>query len=205
MASIHPYSTYMKIAHYVLKVVARDESKKTTFSLLFYNDTSDSEMVVPLGYVNTHVESIIEVDWYRRYREKKFKRIDFLDKHGVMDIRDLEHSDLILKTYRQLESMAGFSAKVNPSLIHMTVKNILQKEKLFFSILGLNFLVTPVSALLDLKHAISKADAKLKKQLPSAEAEEIAVLKAKYESTLQEQLDSQEKNVQILHEYYNIQ
>jgi len=58
-----------------------------------------------LGTVNISVAEVLRTDDYKRYKERKFARMDLLKKYGVADIRQLEFSVITLETYNELKDL----------------------------------------------------------------------------------------------------
>lgn len=70
-----------------------------------YRDPID-QYEITLGYIRLNVLKTLTSEWYQRYREKKFRRMDLLDKHGVRNIRELEFAELIMRVYNKLRKLA---------------------------------------------------------------------------------------------------
>lgn len=190
----------------VIKIIDRDKSEKTTFCKIYYNDpTSTSGENMPLGVIYFQVGDTIKRDWFNKYREKKFKRIDLTQKHGVKDVRQLEASEMVFEVYNDLKDFARYSPKGNVGgLVDSKIAVILQKKKLYYSLVGKALLQTPVLSLLHLEREIQQAKDKLTKPMPETQFEGVNKYITECEKTLNELINYHKKNIEVLEEYKKI-
>ena len=153
-------------ATYILNIDAVDKKRGTTLATIFYNDpTSMKGIPFPLGFVKIEVNDLIEEwrkiediarkekktekdegilniskkkDFYVKYMDKKFKRMDLLDKKGVRDIRELEKAKIILEVYNRCkEGVNGIEKELYGGTIKNELTNYLEETKvLTYSMIG---------------------------------------------------------------------
>lgn len=198
------YSQYDKTANILLDVIGRDTKQQTTMCRIYYHDGTLG-VNFPLGVVHINVKDTIKSTWYKKYREKKFKRIELLDKYGKRDIRELEFSMIVLQAYDQLKPLIDPNTKFPPEIITTTVRHILSQNKVFYSIIGKYSLHEPIRALLNSEHLIKKIEKKLQKPRPTNEHTALTK-QLEYSKQMHKELVQNEKNnVKILEEYNKIQ
>ncbi|MBT7392228.1 hypothetical protein HN827_05340, partial [archaeon] len=149
----------------LLDVIGKNTKEKFTLCRLLYNDPTSPMVAVPLGSVRIYVDEILNEDWYLRYREKKFRRIDLLDKYGIKDIRELESSKITLKGYNDLIDLCSMTSKFTLEIVTLAIKNLMNEEKILYSILQLNDIANNVKGLLNAKQQIEKMKSQLNKPL----------------------------------------
>lgn len=210
-------SMYDGIANIILDVIGRDDKKKTTTCKLSYNDFSTGQ-IFGLGFVIISVGDIIEAKWYQKYREKKFARMDLLDKYGVKDIRDLEFSELSIQVFEKLVNLTKNDQRIPHEITLLSVKNVLQSNKLIYSITAETELAQRVRGLLNSKHELEKSKRRLEKykrelarpmvDYKYAEIEEKIIgltdVISELESSFNELYESEKKNAIVLKEYRRI-
>jgi hypothetical protein len=198
-------TVYDNTSTILLDTIGRDSKKKTTLCRLYVNDPTDP-ILTPLGTINVYVGDVIEEDYYKRYRKKKFARISLMDREGVRDIRELEASAITLEAYKQLKGISTISEKMPNELITITVKTILQDRKLFYSIVGKVSVENPIRALLGTAYTISKLKRKIAdKPMPEQAIKDIKKMIKIMEEKLNGMLKTEQRNVEILEQYNNIQ
>ena len=199
-------SIYELGVNIILDVIGRNEKTEKTMCKLWYNDVSDGSRLL-LGKVNIYVGDILKKDWYRKYRVKKFARMDLLDKHGVPDIRVLERSVITLRVFEGLKEYAQESGRdsLPRELILARTKSELQDEKLVYSMLGESEISNDALVLLGLLAKISKDKIKMLKT-PSETREERAVKKTidVMEKELNKHINRHKSNAKVLEAYNNI-
>lgn len=143
----------------ILEVIGTNRDEKNTKCKLKYREVTEGQPVM-LGIVDIDVSKVLEEDYYRRYRLKKFKRMELLDSHGVRDIRELEFSGLVLQTFSELRDIAEIQ-KVSHELVLSTVTSVVRNNKRIYSILTHNEIATRVKSILGLYTELRKLEKKL--------------------------------------------
>ena len=137
----------------ILTVIGKNTEAKTTRLRLQYRNNEDRN-IKTLGYIDINVAETIQQDFYRRYVEKKRKRQDLLDKHGVRGIKELEFAILTLQTYNDLSDIAKIK-KIEPDLILSIIDENRRKNKMHYSLPTLTFLIMQVKGMLALQTEIN--------------------------------------------------
>ena len=65
-----------------LDIEGRDLEKKATRLKVTYRDIITGDAMV-VGYMDIFVGDVMLMDWYKLYREKKFKRMTLLEQNGM--------------------------------------------------------------------------------------------------------------------------
>lgn len=158
-------------ADIILDVVGTNKEKKITRVIVNYRDTTEW-IIFPLGYADIYVGDIIEMEFYRRYRIKKFKRLDLLKKHGIKNVKELEFSIITKEVYDVMKDTA-YIKKQTQDVILGVVEAIRRKLKMQYSILTLNFVIMKVKGMLDLVSEIAALKRTLEKKKKTEETEKI--------------------------------
>lgn len=190
----------------ILEVMGKDTEKKITRCKLVYRFVGEAEMIT-LGYVDINVAETIEAEFYQSYKEKKFKRMELLDKHGVRDIRELEFAEIVIETYKKLQSYANVE-KVKNELIMAMVGDVRRQKSRIYSIVAENEIMTRTKGLLDMKTTISHMNKKLKsksiEKIPLDEKEEIEAARKLAEELLTNRLIEEGKLAELYGKYTSI-
>lgn len=147
----------------ILDIEGRDLERKVTRVKVTYRDIiTGDEMVV--GHMDVYVGDIMIMPWYKKYREKKFKRMELLENNGIRDVRELEFAFISIKAFTQLSEMAK-TKKVPISTVNKTVDIIRRSQGRIYSMLTMNEISSRCKGLLDLltdKHNYMKLQNKAK-------------------------------------------
>lgn len=144
-----------------LDVEGRDLERKVTHLKVTYRDIITGESMV-IGHMKVFVGDIIKLNFYELYRNKKFKRMELLEKNGVKDVRDLEFAYISLKVFSTLCEMAK-SMKVKLNTVNKTVDMIRRQEGRVYSMLTMNEITGRCKGLLDLLTEKKEIERKLQK------------------------------------------
>lgn len=194
-----------KNATIILEYIGKNEEKLISRFKVIYRDVADGYNMRTLGYVDFYVGDIIKKDFYLKYREKKFKRMELLDKHGVRDIRDLEFSGIVLQSIEILKGVIKDGNKADlTDLIHSVVSKVCRKEKRIYSYLTLTEIGSRVRAIISLYSMEYKTEIKLQKA--KTEMERVGLLDkfSNVKKLLKEELEEQEKRYKLYNEYLDI-
>lgn len=138
----------------VLDVLGSDKNARVTRCILKYRDPTSMDLLT-LGYADIDVSPVLETDFYKRYRKKKFNRMDLVRKRGVRDIRFPEFARFVLKTYAELKDNTEFS-RVPVNLIAHTGESAVMDEGLIYSELAKMHITSRTQVLLDLDYEANK-------------------------------------------------
>lgn len=197
-------------ANVVLDVLGRDEEQQITRCKVLYRDTVEHNLQ-PLGYVDFYVGDIIRQPYYQTYRDKKFKRMELLDKQGVRDIRELEFAIIGLKTYEKLKPLAKMG-KCSQQVILMTAQEVARKQKMWYSLTAFSDIVNRASGLIGLEQEHAKAQKQLEKENEKDDEDrDLTKVQALMYSTkqikelLNETIKNETRLTEVYKEYINIQ
>ena len=192
----------------VFRFVGRNDAEKKSYWMVYYNSPEDTQKY-PLGVYESYVGDIMDMKWYGKYREKKFQRMDLMDKHAVRDKRELRNSWIILEVYNELSTLTKMGSKVPAELIKSTIEVILQKNRLIYTMLAKENFAEPLRGLLNLEASINANKMKkLKLDLNKPDNEIKYQIYTEIIDKEQEKLDYlinyRKKMIKILEEYEDI-
>lgn len=149
------------------------------------------------------------IQWYTKYRKRKFARMDLLDKHAVRDVRELRGAEIREKVIEELKDLTANGKKVPNELIRATIEIVLQKNKMIYTMLARENIADPIRGILNLLSSINENKIKRDRvNLEKIEGQEkydfyTKVIK-KEEEKLKQLLEFNRKLVKILEEYESI-
>lgn len=189
----------------ILEIYGKNkEEKKTTCKLIYRDIVSNSRQII--GRVDFDVSEILETDWFKKYREKKFKRMELLQRKGIRKFSELTLSSIILAVYDDLERIVFEDRKVDPDVVLSSVKQKMKENKFFGSMLAEGEVASEVRNLLGLKHNLMRDAIKIWKEENKEEVNEEFVKRLKTRIKLVEgKLDNalkHHKNMMNIHEEY---
>lgn len=157
---------------------------------LIYCNNTEGDMLT-LGYVDIYVWDIIghwetevrkvfetdrrtpeeqeyitqeaKKDWYTRYQIKKENRQKLIQKYHVRDVRELEFSDVVLKTHKELEEAAEIE-KLGSEVILAVMQDVCRQEGRIYSMYAELNVLSKIKSLLTLKQMMTKHEEKARKQ-----------------------------------------
>lgn len=147
----------------ILEIYGRNMKEKTTTCKLIYRDVVSNTRQC-IGRVDFYVGDIIKTKWYNLYRQKKFKRMELLQKKGVRKFSELTIASIVLAVYNDLENIVFEDRKVDPDVVLSSVKQIMKEQKFFASMLAEGEIASEVRNLLGLKHNVMKDSVKIWKE-----------------------------------------
>lgn len=188
----------------ILEVYGTNRKEKTTTCKVFYRDIINNYKRC-IGRVSFNVSEILEKEWYVAYREKKFKRMELLQREGIRKFSEMEFSIIILKVFDELKNIID-DKKVDGDLVLSFVKQEL-KEHFVGSMILENEIASEVRNLLNLLSLIIKEQKKRDKKLLEGKEEEAREIDRKIE-LLKEKLNKtigfHEKMKKNYYEYVSI-
>lgn len=148
--SCAPSNVVDKNCYLFMDIEGRDLEKKVTRLKVIYKDIVTGESLV-IGHFDIFVGDTMQTPWYAKYREKKFKRMELLERNGIRDIRELEFADVSLKAFGILSETAK-TVRIKVNTINKTVDMVRRKQGRIYSMLTMNEITGRVKGLLDLLH-----------------------------------------------------
>lgn len=146
----------------ILEVYGKNEQKQETTVKIIYREITTGDRRI-LGYANLDMKQTLKAEWYQKYRNKKFKRMELLQKYGVRKISELEIANIILETYKELEQKARGIRKVDSDIVLQTVKRVIRKQRYIGSMLAESEIASHVRGLLAIKNDIERETRRYKK------------------------------------------
>lgn len=146
--SCAPSNVVDKNCYLFLDIEGRDLEKKVTRLKVIYKDIVTGESLV-IGHFDIYVGDTMQMPWYGKYREKKFKRMELLEKNGIRDIRELEFADVALRAFLILSDTAK-TVRIKTNTINKTVDMVRRQQGRIYSMLTMNEITGRVKGLLDL-------------------------------------------------------
>jgi hypothetical protein len=203
--SCSPSFVLDKNANVVMEYIGKDENKKVSKFKLMYRNIAEGFHPRCLGCVYVDVSKILEQEYYKRYREKKFKRMALLDKHGVRDIRELEFADIVLKAVNDLKDITRDGTKSNLSdMVVATISRVCRENKRIYSIMTTSEIASRVRNILGLYADLYKTSIKLAKSKNDVERMNINEKKRKINQVLEIELKEEEKRRRIYNDFISI-
>lgn len=194
---ISPETVLDKNAEFILTFIARGKGFNR-FKLSMREIGGGRMMPMVLGFVDIPIEEVLKSKFYKKYRQKKFRRMELLDKHKIKDIRELEIAEVILLTIEKLKSAAMLGKKV-PHEVIVTAMEMATKDSSglgIYSEFTKPMIVTHAKSILGLITEISKLRAILSKYTKEAVSNQGMKVKAKAEETYNEYLKMLQKTTE---------
>lgn len=202
--SCSPSVVLDKNANVILNYIGKDEKKKISKFKLSYRNPSEGYREITLGYVIIDVSNVLDKDYYKKYRKKKFGRMSLLDKHGVRDIRELEFSGITLKVIDELTKLTKDGTKLSIDTILATASRVCREERKIYSELVKMEIASRCKNLLNYFTEMNRIRIK-KLRAKTDEDKELLSEKWKiYENMRQKDLAEEHKRESIYKEYLNI-
>ena len=189
----------------ILTVMTKDIAKQITRLKLEYRNADDFSTAT-IGYVDIYVGDIIQRDYYKRYREKKFLRMRLLEDNGVRDIRECEFAVIEAEAYNELSRYSGlFKTKADTmTLVNTVIKRIIRSKGLTYSILAIGEVTQETMTLLTLNKTMKELAEKARKESnihKRAGLEELAKLT---EEALKKEIEEKKKLIEVYDKYLTI-
>lgn len=192
----------------ILEVYGTNKKEKITTCKVVYRDIISGRRQC-IGHANFFVGDIIKDKSYVRYRKKKFKRMELLQKHGIRKISELDFSEIILGVYNELKEIAIGDRKVDPDVVLSAVKRIIREKRFIGSLIAESDIASSVRGMLGLLHNINKDKKRMDKENAKDEPDEdlikeIKIKIKKYKKELDAGLNEQKRLAKIYQEYITI-
>ena len=194
----------------ILEIFGTNKKQKITKCKVIYRDIINGGRQV-IGHANIYVGEILKADWYKRYRAKKFKRMELLQRHGIRKFSELEIAPIVMECYKDLVKIIIGDRKVDPDVVLSTVKQIMREKIYIGSMLAESEMSSEIRNLLGLKHNIEKDKMRIIKEkqkepdkINKRYIKELENRKQKVEDKLKKSLEYQKKMIKILEEYKTI-
>lgn len=148
-----PNTIMDKNSEIIMRVINKNPKTKETTCLIYYRMFSPTgETIQLIGHVNIDVSDVIEKEWYKRYRDRKFKKMELIFKEGIFHMRDLHFAEVVLGAYRLLEPQC-FIEKPNKDVVEGKAKRMLQEKKIPITSLAIEHIKSEVNSLVTQKAA----------------------------------------------------
>lgn len=177
----------------ILEVMGTDLKSGTTKLKLSYRDTSDGSLII-LGYVIIDVNEILEKEYYKRYRERKFRRMELLAKHGKRDVRELEFDYIAYRVFLMLKEDALVD-KITVQEVEGVLDIVKREEGRIYSMLADNLIVRKAGTILGLYSAHNKA--RVKREIIYENGKEEKKTEAKLDALLKVIVSKQKRFVRL--------
>lgn len=193
-------------ATYVLEVIGKGEGGITRCKLSYRNIGEMQTLV--LGYVDVDVSSVLEEEYYKQYKQKKFKRMSLLDEEGIRDVREMEFADVVMGAFGELVDLAG-AGKVSHRLVLSVVESTRREMKRIYSLVAVNEIANRVSSMVELQAELGRILATLKKEKMKEvpDTQKIAGLGKGFEllkKMLSKRMLEEQKLMKVYHKYMEI-
>lgn len=203
--SCSPSFVLDKNAIVIMEYIGKDEEKMISKFKLMYRNVAEGFHPRCLGSVYIDVSKVINTVFYKRYREKKFRRMELLDKHGVRDIRELEFADIVLKVTDDLKDITKDGTKSNMSdMIVATISRICREDKRIYSMITTSEIASRVRNILGLYADLYRCSIKLAKSKNDIERMNIEDKQEKVKRILDIEIKEEEKRRKIYKDFLMI-
>lgn len=197
-----------KNSNVILEYIGKDEEKKVSKFKLMYRNIAEGYNPRCLGCIYVDVSDVLDKEYYKRYRKRKFERMALLDKHGVRDIRELEFADVILKVVYDLRDITRDGAKQNLSdMIIATISRVCREDKRIYSMITTSEIASRVRNILGLYADLYKTGirlAKVKNGKNDTEIRNVEKKMDKVKEILVREVEEEEKRRKIYKDFLNI-
>ena len=159
-----------------------------------------------IGHIWIGVGKTLEASWYKKYQDKKLRRLELLQTHGYTDIRGPEKKMWTLKAYERLSDEIFPYTKADgipsTSSIKLELEGISAEIKRPLSIITRDSLVSNIHALLNLKWELLYTELKLKKMQTGDIAESLQKKQHAIKKRLARELERIHEADRIYEHYY---
>lgn len=189
-----------------LETIEVNKEEKTTTLRVYYRIQKPVEPIFQfVGIAKLSVEKVLTEDYYKRYRKKKFKRMELLTKEGVRDLRELEDARIVKAVYDDLKDIAE-TISLSRGYIQSLVQTEAQNQKKVFSLLTEESLIERITGLLKMQRGINEAEYKIlrKKGLTPEQKQKVDTVIKKGKESLQKTINRLDKLNNLYEEYMKI-
>ena len=163
----------------VLEIYGKNKKEGITTCKLIYRDiVSNTKQII--GRVDFDVKETLKEEGYKKYRERKFKRMELLQRRGIRKFSEMIISEIVLKVYEDLEKIVFEDRKVDPDVVLSSVKQMMKELKFFGSMLTETEVSSEVRNLLGLKHNLMRDSIKVWKEESKEEVNKDLVKRLKF-------------------------
>jgi len=187
----------------ILDVIGKDLKKGITRVRVNYREPTSFD-ITTLGYADINVKPVLKQVFYKKYVDKKFRRMDLIRKEGVRDIRELEFAGFVMKTYSYLKAIA-VNSRVTQSLIQATAQRFVRQDGRIYSIVANLEITNRAYALLNLTYELNKQNERLEKiRRKGGDLKSIKVAIDKTSIILGQSIKEEKKLAKLYVKYLNI-
>jgi len=188
----------------LLDIEGRDKNKGVTRCKATYRDVVSQRTCV-IGFVDIYVGDVRKKEWYAKYRLKKFKRMELLEKHGYRDIRELEYARVALKTWRKM-CISGQYIKHDRDTIMAFAQAVVEEEGKVYSIVTMARIASDAKSLLGLQYRIEQLERRI--EMLQAKEKDTRILEMSHKELgklLNELVEKWEKKAKIYEEWVDVE
>lgn len=93
----------------ILEIIAAYKEQLFTRCKLYYKINTPIGIITQvLGYVDIDVSEVINEEFYKKYRDIKFKKMELMNKYAINDRREMDFANIVLNIYDELKDIAKF-------------------------------------------------------------------------------------------------
>lgn len=133
----------------ILQVINYDKNYKFIRANVWYksNEPYGNDMQI-IGFTDVYVSDILEKEWYKKYKIKKFKKMDLINEAGIDDVRQFEEAIIIMELYSNNCALAKYQM-LKISDLNLEIKQIIRENKSRVSLLAKDEFIKDIKAILD--------------------------------------------------------
>jgi hypothetical protein len=189
----------------ILEYVGKNEKEKVSKFILRYKNVTRGFQEWTLGCIYIDVSKILDTNFYKRYRKKKFQRMELLDKHGVRDLRELEFADSILDVVDELKDFVADGNKQELSdMIQATISKVNREKKRIYSMIVSGEIGSRCRNILNLYSSIGNISIRSDKTKSEMEKLKLYTKMKKVQKILRNELEEERKRRVIYKDYLQI-
>lgn len=194
-----------------LETIEVNKKEQTTKLAVYYRIQKPTEPIFQhIGTAEIFVGDIINKDYYKAYRKKKFKRMELLTKEGITDLRQLEDARIIKAVYDRTHRIVN-AISLSRGMLENRVNKEARKQKKIFSLLTQTSLIDRVQGLLKQRRDINEIKEKIKNKENTKmnekkikELNEAKEMVKEAEKDLQEEINELDKLNKLFDEYQKL-
>lgn len=189
-----------KNANIVLEVIGKDTKKKITRVLVSYRLIKGYMPTFQIiGHADIYVGDVLKTEWYKKYREMKFERMELLAKEGIRTSREFKFADLTLEVISKMRRLAYLGTASKESIVnYLEIAKV--RNKKFLSMIGDKNLIDRIAGVLISEKIIGEIDRRnitLRGRLEKTKDKE---LKKMIEDRIQEEQESKKVHQEAIEE-----
>lgn len=214
--SCSPKDAPDKNADIFLEVITPDKVNKITHCLLYYKFLKGGiEIMQLLGHVNIDVSDVLEEEWYKEYRRRKFEKMELITREGIFRPRMLDYAPVILSVVEDLKTITKLGL-LNKDIIGNYITNKCHELKIPITVVGHSKMIAEVNGILSMwksyfslmakwRHLDRKLDnEKIEKEKYQEQTKMIDKMTKDLMNAIELQMESLRKKIDIKEKYDTI-